>query len=225
LALEQLAAGVEALDPAGVPGQGQGVADGLAVLADAGGERVQVVLAGVGVDGTGMTTPSPPATAAGPARHRATATAATINRTLANRDGPIVPLIAETGGVNAMVVDATALPEQVVDDAITSAFTSAGQRCSALRVLYLQEEIADRVIGMLAGVPLGIATGRFLWARFASELYVVPQPVISMVTVAAVAAPKFGNALGEPACTLAGAAFRFKFSCLSSSPCFSSPSR
>src|SRR5262249_32753027 len=64
---------------------------------------------------------------------------------------PIVPLIAETGGVNAMVVDSTALPEQVVDDVITSAFTSAGQRCSALRVLYLQEEIAPRVIDMLIG--------------------------------------------------------------------------
>ena len=88
---------------------------------------------------------------AGVAFTGSTATAATINRTLANRDGPIVPLIAETGGVNAMVVDATALPEQVVDDAITSAFTSAGQRCSALRVLYLQEEIADRVIEMLSG--------------------------------------------------------------------------
>ena len=62
-----------------------------------------------------------------------------------------MPLIAETGGVNAMVVDATALPEQVVDDVVTSAFTSAGQRCSALRVLYLQEEIADRVIEMLVG--------------------------------------------------------------------------
>jgi len=88
---------------------------------------------------------------AGVAFTGSTATAATINRTLASRDGPIVPLIAETGGVNAMVVDATALPEQVVDDAITSAFTSAGQRCSALRVLYLQEEIADRVIEMLSG--------------------------------------------------------------------------
>ncbi|HVP33943.1 MAG TPA: bifunctional proline dehydrogenase/L-glutamate gamma-semialdehyde dehydrogenase PutA [Steroidobacteraceae bacterium] len=88
---------------------------------------------------------------AGVAFTGSTATAATINRTLASRDGPIVPLIAETGGVNAMVVDATALPEQVVDDAITSAFTSAGQRCSALRVLYLQEEIADRVIEMLTG--------------------------------------------------------------------------
>ncbi|HLJ37293.1 MAG TPA: bifunctional proline dehydrogenase/L-glutamate gamma-semialdehyde dehydrogenase PutA [Steroidobacteraceae bacterium] len=88
---------------------------------------------------------------AGVAFTGSTATAATINRTLAGREGPIVPLIAETGGVNAMVVDATALPEQVVDDVITSAFTSAGQRCSALRVLYLQEEIADRVIEMLTG--------------------------------------------------------------------------
>ena len=88
---------------------------------------------------------------AGVAFTGSTATAATINRTLANRDGAIVPLIAETGGVNAMIVDATALPEQVVDDVITSAFTSAGQRCSALRVLYLQEEIAERVIAMLIG--------------------------------------------------------------------------
>jgi RHH-type proline utilization regulon transcriptional repressor/proline dehydrogenase/delta 1-pyrroline-5-carboxylate dehydrogenase len=88
---------------------------------------------------------------AGVAFTGSTATAATINRTLANRDGAIVPLIAETGGVNAMIVDATALPEQVVDDVVTSAFTSAGQRCSALRVLYLQEEVADKVIGMLMG--------------------------------------------------------------------------
>jgi RHH-type transcriptional regulator, proline utilization regulon repressor / proline dehydrogenase / delta 1-pyrroline-5-carboxylate dehydrogenase len=88
---------------------------------------------------------------AGVAFTGSTATAATINRILANRAGAIVPLIAETGGVNAMVVDATALPEQVVDDAVTSAFTSAGQRCSALRVLYLQEEIAERVIAMLIG--------------------------------------------------------------------------
>jgi RHH-type proline utilization regulon transcriptional repressor/proline dehydrogenase/delta 1-pyrroline-5-carboxylate dehydrogenase len=88
---------------------------------------------------------------AGVAFTGSTATAATINRTLAERAGPIVPLIAETGGVNAMIVDATALPEQVVDDVISSAFTSAGQRCSALRVLYLQEEIAERVIEMLTG--------------------------------------------------------------------------
>ena len=88
---------------------------------------------------------------AGVAFTGSTATAASINKVLAGRDGPIIPLIAETGGVNAMIVDATALPEQVVDDVVTSAFTSAGQRCSALRVLYLQEEVADRVIEMLIG--------------------------------------------------------------------------
>jgi RHH-type transcriptional regulator, proline utilization regulon repressor / proline dehydrogenase / delta 1-pyrroline-5-carboxylate dehydrogenase len=96
---------------------------------------------------------------AGVAFTGSTATAATINRALANRDGAIVPLIAETGGVNAMIVDATALPEQVVDDAVTSAFTSAGQRCSALRVLYLQDEIADRVIGMLTGAMKCLVVG------------------------------------------------------------------
>jgi RHH-type proline utilization regulon transcriptional repressor/proline dehydrogenase/delta 1-pyrroline-5-carboxylate dehydrogenase len=96
---------------------------------------------------------------AGVAFTGSTQTAATINRTLAGRDGPIVPLIAETGGVNAMIVDATALPEQVVDDAITSAFTSAGQRCSALRVLFVQEEIADRVIEMLIGAMRCLVIG------------------------------------------------------------------
>ncbi len=77
--------------------------------------------------------------------------AQSINRTLAAKEGPIVPLIAETGGQNAMIVDSSALPEQVVGDVLTSAFQSAGQRCSALRVLYLQDDIADRVIEMLAG--------------------------------------------------------------------------
>jgi RHH-type proline utilization regulon transcriptional repressor/proline dehydrogenase/delta 1-pyrroline-5-carboxylate dehydrogenase len=96
---------------------------------------------------------------AGVAFTGSTATAAHINRALAQRPGPIVPLIAETGGVNAMVVDATALPEQVVDDAITSAFTSAGQRCSALRVLYLQDEIATRVIDMLIGAMRCLTLG------------------------------------------------------------------
>ena len=80
-----------------------------------------------------------------------TATALTINRALAARNGAIVPLIAETGGLNAMIVDSTALPEQVIDDVVTSAFMSAGQRCSALRLLFLQEDIADTVIEMLAG--------------------------------------------------------------------------
>lgn len=80
-----------------------------------------------------------------------TGTAKLINRTLANRDGAIIPLIAETGGQNAMVVDSTSQPEQVVNDVVSSSFTSAGQRCSALRVLFLQEEIADRVIEVLQG--------------------------------------------------------------------------
>ncbi|HRF09006.1 MAG TPA: L-glutamate gamma-semialdehyde dehydrogenase [Xanthobacteraceae bacterium] len=74
-----------------------------------------------------------------------------INRTLAAKEGPIVPLIAETGGINAMIVDATALPEQVADDVITSAFRSAGQRCSALRVLLLPREAAEKFIAMIAG--------------------------------------------------------------------------
>ncbi|WP_262500828.1 bifunctional proline dehydrogenase/L-glutamate gamma-semialdehyde dehydrogenase PutA [Pseudohalioglobus sediminis] len=88
-----------------------------------------------------------------------TATAKLINQQLAERDGPIVPLIAETGGLNTMIVDATALPEQVVDDVITSAFQSAGQRCSALRVLYLQQDIADNVLQMLAGAMQELRIG------------------------------------------------------------------
>jgi RHH-type proline utilization regulon transcriptional repressor/proline dehydrogenase/delta 1-pyrroline-5-carboxylate dehydrogenase len=75
-----------------------------------------------------------------------------INRTLAKRavaENADIPLIAETGGQNAMIVDSSALPEQVVQDAISSAFDSAGQRCSALRVLFLQEDIADKTIKML----------------------------------------------------------------------------
>ncbi len=74
-----------------------------------------------------------------------------INRTLAAKDAAIVPLVAETGGINAMIVDATALPEQVADDVVTSAFRSAGQRCSALRLLCVQEDVADRMIEMIAG--------------------------------------------------------------------------
>jgi RHH-type proline utilization regulon transcriptional repressor/proline dehydrogenase/delta 1-pyrroline-5-carboxylate dehydrogenase len=96
---------------------------------------------------------------AGVAFTGSTATATTINRTLAGREGPIVPLIAETGGVNAMIVDATALPEQVVDDVIASAFTSAGQRCSALRVLYLQEDVAERALDMLIGAMKCLTIG------------------------------------------------------------------
>ena len=74
-----------------------------------------------------------------------TQVAKAINRTLAQSDGPIVPLIAETGGLNAMLVDSSALPEQVVDAVVQSAFRSAGQRCSALRLLCLHESVADKV--------------------------------------------------------------------------------
>ncbi len=87
------------------------------------------------------------------------ATAQHINRALAARNGPIVPLIAETGGLNAMIVDSSALPEQVVSDVIVSAFQSAGQRCSALRVLALQAPIADRVIDMLSGAMRQLKLG------------------------------------------------------------------
>ena len=82
-----------------------------------------------------------------------------INRQLALRDGPIIPLIAETGGINCMVVDSTALPEQVVDDVITSAFRSAGQRCSALRVLFVQSDVADEIIELLAGAMKELVVG------------------------------------------------------------------
>ena len=82
-----------------------------------------------------------------------------INRALAARQGPIATLIAETGGQNAMIVDSSALPEQVVKDAIHSAFYSAGQRCSALRVLYLQNDIADKTIHMLKGAMQELVIG------------------------------------------------------------------
>jgi RHH-type transcriptional regulator, proline utilization regulon repressor / proline dehydrogenase / delta 1-pyrroline-5-carboxylate dehydrogenase len=88
-----------------------------------------------------------------------TEVARAINRTLAAKDGAIVPLIAETGGINAMIVDATALPEQVADDVLTSAFRSAGQRCSALRILFVQEEVADRMIEMISGAARELKIG------------------------------------------------------------------
>ncbi len=88
-----------------------------------------------------------------------TEVARSINRRLAAKDGPIVPLIAETGGINAMIVDATALPEQVADDVVTSAFRSAGQRCSALRLLFLQDDVADRMIEMIAGAARELKLG------------------------------------------------------------------
>jgi RHH-type proline utilization regulon transcriptional repressor/proline dehydrogenase/delta 1-pyrroline-5-carboxylate dehydrogenase len=86
-------------------------------------------------------------------------TATIISQALADRGGAQVPFIAETGGQNCMVVDSTALPEQVVDDVISSGFQSAGQRCSALRVLFLQEDIADNVITMLKGALAELHVG------------------------------------------------------------------
>lgn len=88
-----------------------------------------------------------------------TEVARVINRSLAAKDGPIVPLIAETGGINAMIVDATALPEQVADDVVTSAFRSAGQRCSALRLLFVQDDVADRMIEMISGAARELRLG------------------------------------------------------------------
>ena len=82
-----------------------------------------------------------------------------INRALAAKDGAIVPLIAETGGINAMLVDSTALPEQVSDAVMQSAFRSAGQRCSALRLLCVHEDIADKVIAMIAGATKELVVG------------------------------------------------------------------
>jgi RHH-type proline utilization regulon transcriptional repressor/proline dehydrogenase/delta 1-pyrroline-5-carboxylate dehydrogenase len=82
-----------------------------------------------------------------------------LAQALAKRDDTGIPLIAETGGQNAMIVDSTALPEQVVDDVLASGFQSAGQRCSALRVLFLQEEVADKVIAMIKGAMEELSLG------------------------------------------------------------------
>ncbi len=88
-----------------------------------------------------------------------TETGSWISQKLAERQGDPVPLIAETGGQNCMVVDSTALPEQVVDDVIASGFQSAGQRCSALRVLFVQEEVADKIITMIKGAMQELHVG------------------------------------------------------------------
>ncbi len=88
-----------------------------------------------------------------------TNTAQAINRSLAHRQGPIIPFIAETGGLNAMIADSSALPEQVVNDVIASAFNSAGQRCSALRILCVQRDIAPRIMTLLAGAMQELRLG------------------------------------------------------------------
>jgi len=96
---------------------------------------------------------------AGVAFTGSTETARLINRTLAERDGPIIPFIAETGGQNAMIVDSSALPEQVTRDVISSAFQSAGQRCSACRVIFVQEDVADAMTRMIAGAMEALKVG------------------------------------------------------------------
>ncbi|WP_209318379.1 L-glutamate gamma-semialdehyde dehydrogenase [Falsiroseomonas selenitidurans] len=128
-----------------------------AVLHEAGLPQDALVLVPGGPD-VGAALVAHPAVA-GIAFTGSTATARAINRALAAKDGPIVPLIAETGGLNAMVVDATALPEQVTDDVLTSAFRSAGQRCSALRLLCVQAEAADRMLAMIAGAARELRLG------------------------------------------------------------------
>ncbi len=96
---------------------------------------------------------------AGVAFTGSTATAHAINRALAARDGPIGTLIAETGGQNALIVDSSALPEQVTRDVMASAFQSAGQRCSALRIVYLQDDVADAMLAMIRGAFDALAVG------------------------------------------------------------------
>ena len=119
-------------------------------------EDVFYLLPGEGDVGAALT--AHPAVA-GVAFTGSTETAWAINGTLAAKRGPIVPLIAETGGINAMIVDATALPEQVCDDVMMSAFRSAGQRCSALRLLYVQEDVADHLLEMLEGAAKELSLG------------------------------------------------------------------
>ena len=132
-------AAVKLLHAAGVP-------DGVLQLLHGPGETVGAALvAAPGVAGVVFT--------------GSTAVARIIHRALAAKDGPIVPLIAETGGINAMLVDSTALPEQVSDAVMQSAFRSAGQRCSALRLLCVHAEIADHVIEMIKGAAKELVTG------------------------------------------------------------------
>ena len=130
---------VQLFHEAGIPGEvlhllpGDGTTVGAPLVAD---ERV----AGVAFTGS-------------------TETARLIHQTLAAKQGPIVPLIAETGGQNAMLVDSSALPEQVIVDVLASSFQSAGQRCSALRVLFVQTDIAGKLLTMLAGAMQELVIG------------------------------------------------------------------
>jgi RHH-type proline utilization regulon transcriptional repressor/proline dehydrogenase/delta 1-pyrroline-5-carboxylate dehydrogenase len=132
-------------------------AEAVRILHEAGVPKAALQLV-VGDGKVGAALVADPRTA-GVAFTGSTEVARAINRALADKDQPIVPLIAETGGVNPMIVDATALPEQVTDDVITSAFRSAGQRCSALRLLCVQDDVADRMVEMIAGAARELKLG------------------------------------------------------------------
>ncbi|KQT42032.1 integrase [Aureimonas sp. Leaf454] len=129
----------------------------VAILHEAGFSGDVLILA-PGDGATGAALVSHPATS-GVAFTGSTDTAFAINRSLAARNAPIAPLVAETGGINALIVDATALPEQVADDVVASAFRSAGQRCSALRLLFVQEDVAERMTQMIAGAAAELSLG------------------------------------------------------------------
>ena len=119
-------------------------------------EALQLLPGEGGVVGAALTSD---ARVAGVCFTGSTATAQAINRAMAEAMDPGAPLIAETGGLNAMVVDSTALPEQAVRDIVVSAFQSAGQRCSALRILYVQEDVEETVLKMLFGAMDELAMG------------------------------------------------------------------
>ena len=133
------AAAVRLMHQAGVPGEvlhllpGRGSKIGRVVLSD-------TRLAGIAFTGS-------------------TETAVTLNRALAAREGALPAIVAETGGMNCMIVDSTALPEQVARDVLSSAFDSAGQRCSALRVLFVQDDVADKMIEMILGAMDELSIG------------------------------------------------------------------
>ena len=143
-----------------------------------------------------------------------TAVARHINRALAAKDGPIAVLIAETGGINAMLVDSTALPEQVADAVVQSAFRSAGQRCSALRLLCVHEGIADAVIDMVQGAAQELVLGDS--ADFATDVGPVidvdageniARHVARLTRSARALLPASTQAEGRNACWQAPAAF------------------
>jgi RHH-type transcriptional regulator, proline utilization regulon repressor / proline dehydrogenase / delta 1-pyrroline-5-carboxylate dehydrogenase len=130
---------IELMHEAGIPG------DVVQLLCGDGGEIGEALIEDERVDGVVFT--------------GSVATARSINQVLAHRPGAIIPFIAETGGQNTMIVDSSALPEQVVKDVLVSAFDSAGQRCSALRVLYLQESCAEAIITLLRGAMQELKLG------------------------------------------------------------------